>query len=129
MELLNVIRMFDRTGPCPYAERCESYQAIRRAEGWVERELVGLRRRSALGDASSDEMDSAQMLEWRMDHMRRIKERCYSYNRRCLRFWQFRSEEEPESRPLRREEILGPDGRERELESEPLPTKTTSTMR
>ena len=102
-------RMFDRTGPCPYTEKCESFQTIGRAEGWIEHELVGLRKASAQGDASMDEMDLAQMLEKRMDHMRRIKERCYGYNRRCLRFWQFRGKEETRQEPQRIARDLWPE--------------------
>ena len=93
--------MFDRTGPCPYTERCESFQTIRRAESWIEHELVGIRKACAQGDASIDEMDWAQVLEKRMDHMRRVKERCYGFNNRCLRFWQFRGMERKEREPQR----------------------------
>ncbi|MBS7620436.1 hypothetical protein KEJ21_07325 [Candidatus Bathyarchaeota archaeon] len=33
-------------------------------------------------------------LQYRLNEIERIKERCYKYNHRCLRFWQFRRKEE-----------------------------------
>ncbi|RLI10640.1 hypothetical protein DRO42_00600 [Candidatus Bathyarchaeota archaeon] len=94
-------RMFERTDLCPYTDRCESFQIICRAESWMERELARLRRENAqdFGDGGY----SVQALQWRLEHMRRVRERCYSYNGRCLRFWQFKAREEGEIRPRRRE--------------------------
>ena len=33
-------------------------------------------------------------LQGRIAHLRRVKDRCFSSNRRCLRFWQFEKKNE-----------------------------------
>jgi len=67
----------------------------------MERELARLRRENA--QDFRDGGYSIQALQWRLEHMRRVKERCYSYNGRCLRFWQFKAREEEPS--IRRHRI------------------------
>ena len=80
--------VYERTGLCPHTAACDSFSAIVNSESWMERTLSGLRRerRDALtpeeGGYTTDE------LHGRLLSIRRVKERCYSGNRRCLRFWQ-----------------------------------------
>ena len=80
--------VYERTGLCPHTAACDSFSAIVKSEGWMERTLSGLRRggRSAL--AKEEGGYTADGLQKRLLHMRQVKERCYSGNRRCLRFWQ-----------------------------------------
>jgi len=87
--------MYERTNFCPYTDQCESFQTILRAEGWMEKALTRLRRQNIQGPPP-DGGHSVQALLWRLEHMRRVKERCYSYNGRCLRFWQFKAKDEEE---------------------------------
>ena len=56
---------------------------MRENEAWIEEEL-----RSRRGNGQS--MD---LLLWRLRHIRDVMERCFNYNHRCLRYWQFREEE------------------------------------
>jgi len=90
-----VYQMFDRTNLCPYTDHCESFQTITRAEKWMEHALSKLRREGSQGSSSYCGY-SVEGLLWRLQHMSRVKDRCYSHNGRCLRFWQFRSKEEGE---------------------------------
>lgn len=75
--------LFDRTGPCPYRDRCESFQAMRRNEAWIEEELRN----------HQDDDHPVDLLLWRLRHIRTVMERCYNFNGRCLRYWQFRERE------------------------------------
>ena len=93
-------QMFERTDFCPYTERCESYQTISRAESWIERAMSRLRQEIARGLHPGDGNPSIENFQWRLDHLRKVKERCYGYNGRCLRFWQFKADED--GRPLLR---------------------------
>ena len=93
--------VYESTGLCPYTAVCDSFSAIVNSESWMERTLSGLRRggRDALtweeGGYTADE------LQERIVRIRRVKERCYNGNRRCLRFWQL------EKRARSLEEKLG----------------------
>jgi hypothetical protein len=93
-------QIFERTDFCPYTDRCESYQTISRAESWIERAMVRLRQEITQGLHPGDGSHSIENLQWRLDHLRKVKERCYGYNGRCLRFWQFKSDED--GKPLLR---------------------------
>jgi hypothetical protein len=81
-------KVYERTGLCPHTSVCDSFSAIINCESWMEKSLRNL---------WSEGMDSLHVtedgytedgLQRRLYHMRRVKERCYSYNHRCLRFWQ-----------------------------------------
>jgi len=37
---------------------------------------------------------SEMVLEGKLEHLKRVKDRCYKYNGRCLRFWQLKKVEE-----------------------------------
>jgi hypothetical protein len=91
-----VYQMYERTSLCPYTEKCESYQTILRAERWMEHALSKLRREARQG-VSSYCGYTVEALNWRLEHMNRVKDRCYNRNGCCLRFWQFRAKEERES--------------------------------
>ncbi len=57
-------------------------------------------RREGLSVLSDEEGGySEESLEDKLGHLRRVKERCYSHNGRCLRFWQFEKKKE-EKKPL-----------------------------
>ena len=95
----DMYRMFERPTLCPYTEVCESFQTICRAERWTEQALVKLWRERDLCLPPSDNGYSIHTLQWRLNHMRLVKERCYNHCDSCLRFRQFkaRQEEEPHS--------------------------------
>jgi hypothetical protein len=54
----------------------------------MERTLSGLRRAGRDALARGEGGYTSEELQDRLLHVRRVKERCYSGNRRCLRFWQ-----------------------------------------
>lgn len=91
--------MFERTSTCPYTGRCESFKVIDNSESWMERELHRMRQVNMLGIPLAGFPFTPQGLNWRLDHLRKVKERCYRYNGRCLRFWQFKAEDEGRLRP------------------------------
>lgn len=80
--------VYERTGLCPHTAVCDSYSAIVNSESWMERTLSGLRRAGLDALAREEGGYTLEGLQDRLLHVRRVKERCYSGNRRCLRFWQ-----------------------------------------
>jgi hypothetical protein len=88
--------IYKRTGLCPYTGECESFRTIAESERWMERALSRLRRGETDGTADGEREYSEESLVDKLDHLKRVRERCYGYNGRCLRFWQFerRSREE-----------------------------------
>jgi hypothetical protein len=80
--------VYEKTGLCPHTDVCDSYSAIVKSESWMERTLRGLRREGQVALPREEGGYTAEELQDRLLHMRRVKERCYSSNRRCLRFWQ-----------------------------------------
>ena len=88
--------IYKRTGLCPYTGECESFRTIAESERWMERALSRLRRGEMDGAVDGEREYSEESLVDKLEHLKRVRERCYGYNGRCLRFWQFerRSEEE-----------------------------------
>jgi hypothetical protein len=80
--------VYERTGLCPHTNACDSFSAIVNSESWMEKTLSGLRRSGTDAVSWEEGGYTADGLQERLLHMRRVKERCYSGNRRCLRFWQ-----------------------------------------
>ena len=80
--------VYKRTGLCPHTAVCDSFSAIVNSESWMERTLSGLRRGGLDALTREEGGYTADGLQERLLNMRRVKERCYSGNRRCLRFWQ-----------------------------------------
>ncbi len=81
----------------------------------MERALSRLRRGEVDGAVDGEREYSEESLVDKLDHLKRVRERCYGYNGRCLRFWQFerRSEEERSFDLLKKrlsfmEDIVGP---------------------
>ncbi len=109
-------RMFERTTLCPYTEQCDSFQTMNRAGSWIEKHLSNMRRGGQL-TSILDEDHTIEGLVERLEHMRRVKERCYSHNGRCLRYWQFKAEKERRL-PHRRKDVspLKPEYFEEEIE-------------
>jgi len=93
--------VYERTGLCPHTDACDSYSAIVKSESWMEKCLSGLRREGRTALTREEGGYTADGLQDRLSQMRRVKERCYSGNKRCLRFWQL------ERRALSREDKLG----------------------
>ena len=80
--------VYERTGLCPHTSVCDSFSAIVNSESWMERTLSGLRRAGKDALAREEGGYTEDGLQERLHRMRQVKERCYSGNRRCLRFWQ-----------------------------------------
>jgi hypothetical protein len=57
---------------------------MRQNEAWIEEEL-----RSHRGEDFP-----IDILLWRLRHIRVVMERCFDFNGRCLKYWQFRDQEE-----------------------------------
>ena len=87
-------RIFEQPNLCPYTDVCDSFQTIRRAESWTEKALAKLMRERFQDISSLDYGYSTHTLQWRLEHMRQVKERCYNHCGRCLRFRQFKAKEE-----------------------------------
>ncbi len=107
--------IYKRTGLCPYTGECESFRTISESERWMERALSRLRRGMVDGAVDGEREYSEESLVDKLEHLKRVRERCYGYNGRCLRFWQFRrrSEEERSFDLLKKrlsfmEDIVGP---------------------
>jgi hypothetical protein len=80
--------VYDRTGLCPHTAACDSFSAIVNSESWMEKTLSGLRRARRNALTQEEGGYTADGLQDRLFHLMRVKERCYSGHRRCLRFWQ-----------------------------------------
>jgi hypothetical protein len=81
--------VYDRTGLCPYTGDCDSYRSIVNGERWMERALSEMRREGMDSLSQAEGGYSEHDLQGRIAHLRRVKDRCFSSNGRCLRFWQF----------------------------------------
>jgi hypothetical protein len=79
--------VYDRTGLCPHTAACDSFSAILNSESWMEKTLSGLRREGREALTREEGGYTADDLQGRILGIRKVKERCYSGNRRCLRFW------------------------------------------
>jgi len=85
---MNLEGIFETTSLCPFTDICESYQTIARSERWMEKTLSYMRREGLDSLPRSEGGYTIYMLEERLGHMKRVKDRCYRHNKRCLRFWQ-----------------------------------------
>ena len=94
--------MFERTERCHYTDICESFQVMKRAERWMERSLSKLRITSGSNQINFEDFKTMESLQGRLAHLRKVKERCYRYNGRCLRFWQFKAKDGLDPRLLQR---------------------------
>ena len=81
--------VFEKTSLCPFTEMCESYKTIARSERWMEKILSHMRRNGLEELPKSEGGYTTYVLEARLGRMKRVKDRCYKHNKRCLRFWQF----------------------------------------
>ena len=86
--------MYERTGLCPYTGDCDSYRSIVNGERWMEKALSTMRRGGEDSLPMAEGGYTVQDLQGRLTHLRRVKDRCYSSNGRCLRFWQFERKNE-----------------------------------
>jgi hypothetical protein len=89
-----VFRMFERHDYCPHTEACDSFQTICRVESQTEKKLRRFMRSGDEGHALDNEGSTIHSLQRQMEHVRRVKERCYSHCQRCLRFRQFEAKAE-----------------------------------
>ena len=86
--------IYGRTGLCPYTGDCTSFQTIVNSERWMGKALSRMRK-GGLGSLPDEEGGySEESMVDKLEQLRRVKERCYSYNGRCLRFWQFERRKE-----------------------------------
>ena len=86
--------VYERTGLCPYTGDCDSYRSIVNGERWMERALSSMRRGGEDSLPRAEGGYTVDDLQSRLTHLRRVKDRCYSSNGRCLRFWQFERKNE-----------------------------------
>ena len=95
---LNVMEgVYERTGLCPYTGDCESFRSIVNGERWMVKALSTMRRAGADSLPGAEGGYTVDDLQGRLAHLRRVKNRCYSSNGRCLRFWQFERKNENRS--------------------------------
>ena len=86
--------VYERTGLCPYTGDCDSYRSIVNGERWMEKALSAMRRGGLDSLPKAEGGYTVDDLQSRLTHLRRVKDRCYSSNGRCLRFWQFERKNE-----------------------------------
>ena len=86
--------VYERTGLCPYTGDCDSYRSIVNGERWMEKALSAMRRGGVDSLPRAEGGYTVDDLQSRLTHLRRVKDRCYSSNGRCLRFWQFERKNE-----------------------------------
>jgi hypothetical protein len=86
--------VYERTGLCPYTGDCDSYRSIVNGERWMEKALSAMRRGGVDSLPKAEGGYTVDDLQSRLTHLRRVKDRCYSSNGRCLRFWQFERKNE-----------------------------------
>jgi len=98
--------IFDVTSFCPFTSMCESYQTIGRSEQWMSKALSNMRRTGLDILPLSEGGYTALMLENKLLHMRRIKDRCYQHNKRCLKFWQFKRHQESGISSIEQQNII-----------------------
>ncbi len=84
----------ERTGLCPYTGDCDSYRSIVNGERWMGMALSEMRREGMDSLSRAEGGYSAHDLQGRIAHLRRVKDRCFSSNGRCLRFWEFERKNE-----------------------------------
>ena len=89
--------VYGRTNVCPYTDKCSSWRAIASSERWMEKALIKMRRAGLEKLPKGDGGYSVHSLESKLGHLRKVKKRCYGYNGRCLRFWQFENSKEEKS--------------------------------
>lgn len=89
--------MYERTGLCPYTGECTSFRTIVKNERWMGKALSRIRREGASFLPKEEGGYSEESLVDKLEQLRRVKERCYSHNGRCLRFWQFERKKEDET--------------------------------
>lgn len=81
--------MLSNTGVCPYKNNCEYLRDIRK----IERALLLQRRELYVISSRSNITDYDGQLElykkWMKD-IAHVKDRCFLYHGRCLRFWRFK---------------------------------------
>ena len=79
--------MLETTGRCPFLETCETHRDLTRIQEKLYKE-----RRESLSETSRIELVDIDELmgdyQRKLFSLIRIEERCSSYYRRCLRFWQ-----------------------------------------
>lgn len=89
------INIFETTDRCRYIKICESFQTMERAERQLEEEIMKIR--TGFNYATHEVEYLSSILQYKLNDLERVRERCYKYNHRCLRFWQFKRREENES--------------------------------
>jgi len=95
--------VYETTSLCPYTGNCESYRTIVNGERWMEKALSDLRRSGNDKLPRSEGGYTDHILMNKLSQLRRVKDRCYNHNGRCLRFWQFdkKNKEEQSMRVMR----------------------------
>jgi len=87
--------MYTETKACPYRDECETYQSVTR----IERQAAERRRELASNrtQISQREYETAlDDLQKRLDGTTKIRERCFNYHRRCLKYWMIKKQHEAE---------------------------------
>jgi len=86
---MTIEAIYGRTGLCPYTGDCPSFKTIVSGERWIGQALSKVRRAGAMGLTEEEDEYSEESLVDKLEQLKRVKDRCYSHNGRCLRFWQF----------------------------------------
>jgi len=98
--------VYETTSLCPYTGNCESYRTIINGERWMEKALSDLRRSGKDKLPRSEGGYTDHILMNKLSQLRRVKDRCYNHNGRCLRFWQFdKKNKEEQSMKVMRERL------------------------
>jgi hypothetical protein len=86
--------IYERKGLCPYTNVCESFKTMLNSERWMQKALIQLRREGADSFSRAEGGYTVHTLQDRLEHLRKVRMRCYNHHGRCLRFWQFEKKNE-----------------------------------
>jgi len=81
--------MLSNTGVCPHKDHCEYLRDIRKMEKELllrQRELYTISSRSNITDYDG----LVEVFKRWMKDIAHVKDRCFLYHGRCLRFWRFK---------------------------------------
>ena len=84
--------MYERTGVCPFIDKCEYYIKIQK----IERNVNHNRREIVSKMQNIVKHDEAEFkdIQRRSENLNRARKRCYENHGHCLRFWNLQKKEQ-----------------------------------
>lgn len=86
--------MYERTFICPYTDLCENFKYIIRIEKSLQNTLWKVAWERPPEGSLGENDPKINVLENQLENVMRVKERCFNYHKRCMKFWQIKKKEE-----------------------------------